>query len=144
MIMYESEGVMDGRLTGIRAIFHPKDHTLLPIPFPSDWPYSPLVSFQKYLLPHLQPPNASALETDHDSLTAKYDEVAAQLAALDQETKAVRLGIDQQKEIVENSIKEVEVAVREMRDGDKLREEEMRKVKEEVEGIRESLPKVSH
>lgn len=45
---------------------------------------------------------------------------------------------------MENSIKEVEVAVREMRDGDKLREEEMRKVKEEVEGIRESLPKVSH
>jgi len=63
---------------------------------------------------------------------------------LDQETKAVRLGIDQQKEIVENSIKEVEVAVREMKDGDKLREEEMRKVKEEVEGIRESLPKVSN
>ena len=63
---------------------------------------------------------------------------------MDQETKAVRLGIDQQKEIVENSIKEVEVAVREMKDGDKLREEEMRKVKEEVEGIRESLPKVSN
>lgn len=76
-------------------------------------------------------------------MTAKYDEVAAQLAALDQETKAVRSGIDQQKELVENSIKEVESAVKEMREGDKKREEDMKKVKEEVDEIKESLPKVS-
>lgn len=98
---------------------------------------------RKYLVPHLQPPNQTILESDRDELTAKYDEVAAQLAALDGETKAVKAGLEQQKEAVERGIKDVEEAVKVMRDNDKRRSDDMDAVKSEVDSMKEQLPAVS-
>lgn len=98
---------------------------------------------QKYLMPHLQPPNQTILESDRDELTAKYDEVAAQLAALDGETKAVKAGLEQQREAVERGIKDVEEAVKVMRDNDKRRNDDMDAVKSEVDSMKDQLPMVS-
>ncbi|EST05839.1 Peroxisome membrane anchor protein Pex14p, N-terminal [Kalmanozyma brasiliensis GHG001] len=94
---------------------------------------------KKYLMPHLQPPNANVLESDLDSLTAKYDEVAAQLQALDAQTLAVKQGLDEQKADVEKSIKEVEECVKGVRENEKRRDGEMDRIKDDVEGIRKEL-----
>lgn len=98
---------------------------------------------RKYLFPHLQPPNQTILEADRDALSAKYDEVAAQLSALDVETKAVKAGIEEQKESIDKSIREVEETITLLRISDKKRAEEMENVKSEVDGMKESLARVS-
>lgn len=94
---------------------------------------------KKYLMPHLQPPNANVLEADLDSLTAKYDEVASQLQALDAQTLAVKQGLDEQKAEVEKSIKEVEDCVKSVRENEKRRDGELDRVRDDVEGIRKEL-----
>lgn len=94
---------------------------------------------KKYLMPHLQPPNANVLEADLDSLTAKYDEVATQLQALDAQTLAVKQGLDEQKAEVEKSIKDVEECVQTVRENEKRRDAELDRIKEDVEGIRKEL-----
>ncbi|SPO25091.1 related to PEX14 - peroxisomal protein involved in protein import - peroxin [Ustilago trichophora] len=94
---------------------------------------------KKYLLPHLQPPNANVLEADLDSLTAKYDEVASQLQALDAQTLAVKQGLDEQKAEVEKSIKEVEECVQSVRENEKRRDGELDRIRDDVEGIRKEL-----
>lgn len=94
---------------------------------------------KKYLMPHLQPPNANVLEADLDSLTAKYDEVASQLQALDAQTLAVKQGLDEQKAEVEQSIKEVEDCVKSVRENEKRRDGELDRIKDDVEGIRKEL-----
>lgn len=94
---------------------------------------------KKYLMPHLQPPNANVLEADLDSLTAKYDEVASQLQALDAQTIAVKQGLEEQKAEVEKSIKEVEHCVKSVRENEKRRDGELDRIKDDVEGIRKEL-----
>ncbi|SJX66077.1 related to PEX14-peroxisomal protein involved in protein import-peroxin [Sporisorium reilianum f. sp. reilianum] len=94
---------------------------------------------KKYLMPHLQPPNANVLEADLDSLTAKYDEVASQLQALDAQTLAVKQGLDEQKAEVEKSIKEVEECVQTVRENEKRRDGELDRIRDDVEGIRKEL-----
>ena len=94
---------------------------------------------KKYLMPHLQPPNANVLEADLDSLTAKYDEVASQLQALDAQTLAVKQGLDEQKAEVEKSIKEVEECVQSVRENEKRRDGELDRIRDDVDGIRKEL-----
>lgn len=94
---------------------------------------------KKYLMPHLQPPNANVLEADLDSLTAKYDEVASQLQALDAQTLAVKQGLDEQKAEVEKSIKEVEDCVKGVRENEKRRDGELDRIRDDVEAIRKEM-----
>lgn len=106
--------------------------------------YGIIALARKFLFPHLQPPNQTILEADRDALTAKYDEVAAQLSALDAETKAVKAGIEEQKESIEKSIKDVEETITLLRQADKKRADDMEKVKGEVDGMKDSLARVSN
>jgi len=76
-------------------------------------------------------------------LTDKYDTVAAQLTALERTTDAVRAGVEQQRTQVEAMITDVEGAVREVRDGEKGREAQMKRISDEVEEMKRALPKVS-
>ena len=77
-----------------------------------------------------------------EALTAKYDEVAAQLTALEEESAGIKTGLEQQKELIEQSLKDVEEAVTSVRGGEKKREEDMDTVKREVERIKDDLPRV--
>lgn len=104
--------------------------------------YGVIALARKYLFPHLQPPNQHILEEDRDALTAKYDEVAAQLAALDAETKAVKAGVEEQREAIEKSIQEVEDTVKSLREADKKRADDMDTVKSEVDAMKDSLARM--
>ena len=97
---------------------------------------------QKYLLPNLRPPAASAYEEDRDALTAQFDAAETLLKEIQAETAAVRNAVEEQKERVEKTTEEVESMVREMREGEIKTRDEMREIREEVDNIREMLPKV--
>jgi len=104
--------------------------------------YGAAAMFRKYLLPHLQPPTSTAYEGDRDALTAQFDAAEALLKEIQEETAAVRLAVEEQKEKVELTIQNVEAAVKEMRDGESKTRDEMREIRDEVNNVREMLPKM--
>ena len=101
-----------------------------------------LFSVQKYLLPHLQPPTATAYEEDRDALNAQFDAAEALLKEIQNETAAVRAAVEEQKEKIDKTTEDVKAVVAELREGEAKTRDEMREVREEVNNIREMLPKV--
>ena len=97
---------------------------------------------QKYLLPHLQPPSSTAYEADRDALTAQFDEAESMLKQIQEETAGIKQAVEEQKAKVEQTTQDVDDCVREMREADERNRDEMREIREEVNSIREMLPKV--
>ncbi|KAF5355873.1 hypothetical protein D9756_003817 [Leucocoprinus leucothites] len=97
---------------------------------------------QKYLLPHLQPPTASAYEEDKDALNAQFDAAEALLKEIQNETAAVRVAVEEQKTKIDRTTQDVEAVVNEMRQAESRTRDEMREIKEEVNNVREMLPKM--
>jgi peroxin-14 len=104
--------------------------------------YGALSLFQKYLLPNLRPPAATAYEEDRDALTAQFDAAEALLKEIQAETAAVRSAVEEQKEKVDTMTKDVAAVVKEMRDGETKTRDEMREIRDEVNNVREMLPKM--
>ena len=102
-----------------------------------------LIFLQKYVSPHLQPPDNTAYEEDKDALTAQFDAAEALLKEIQAETAAVRQAVDEQKEKVEKTTQEVDAAVKDMRAAEQRNRDEMREVRDEISTIRDMLPKVS-
>ncbi|KAF7320404.1 Pex14-N domain-containing protein [Mycena kentingensis (nom. inval.)] len=96
-----------------------------------------LTSLQKYLLPHLQPPTSTAYEADRDALTAQFDAAEAILKEIQAESSAVRVAVEAQKERIDETTKNVDAMVQELRDGETKTRDEMREVREEINSIRE-------
>ncbi|PPQ88658.1 hypothetical protein CVT25_010234 [Psilocybe cyanescens] len=104
--------------------------------------YGAVSLFQKYLLPHLQPPTSTAYEEDRDALTAQFDAAEALLKEIQSETAAVRAAVEEQKERIDQTTEDVKSVVVELRDGETKTRDEMREIREEVTNIREMLPKM--
>ena len=98
---------------------------------------------QKYLLPALQPPTETQLQQTQDALTAKYDEAAAVLAQLQADSQELKASMTQQQEKVDQGLGAVKEAVSEMRLADQERTETIKTCKEEIDAIKDMLPKVS-
>ena len=93
-------------------------------------------------MPHLQPPSATVYEDDRDALTAQFDAAEALLKEIKAETAAVRAAVEEQKERVDKTTEDVEAVVREMRDGEAKTLDDLREIRDEVDNIRDMLPKV--
>ncbi|KAG2159939.1 uncharacterized protein EDB93DRAFT_1074061 [Suillus bovinus] len=104
--------------------------------------YGAISLFKKYLQPHLIPPAATAYEQDRDGLTAQFDAAEALLKEIQAETEAVKSAVYEQNERVNKVTKDVESAVVEMREGESKTRDEMREIRDEVENIRDMLPKM--
>ncbi|TFY58798.1 hypothetical protein EVJ58_g6190 [Rhodofomes roseus] len=98
--------------------------------------------FRKFVLPHLQPPSATAYEADRNALTSQFDAAEALLKDIQEESAAVRLAVEQQSDKVEKAAQEVEEIVKEMREGEARARDEMREIRDEVNNVRELLPKM--
>ncbi|KAF5374834.1 hypothetical protein D9758_000210 [Tetrapyrgos nigripes] len=104
--------------------------------------YGAVTLFQKYLSPHLQPPNSTAYEEDRDALTVQFDKAEALLKEIQAETAAVKTAVEEQKEKVDRTTKDVEAVVSEMREGEAKTRDEMREIRDEINTIRDMLPKM--
>jgi len=104
--------------------------------------YGAVSLFKRYLLPHLQPPTATAYEADRDALTAQFDAAEALLREIQAETAAVKTAVEEQREKVVKTTEDVQSVVKEMRDGEVKTRDEMREIREEITNIREMLPKM--
>jgi peroxin-14 len=94
------------------------------------------------LFPHLQPPSSTAYQEDRDALTAQFDAAEALLKEISAETSAIKTAVESQQEKVDKATADVEGAVQQMREGEARARDEMREIREEVNNIREMIPKV--
>lgn len=104
--------------------------------------YGAVALARKYLLPHLKPPSSTVYEEDRDALTAQFDAAEALLKEIQAETQAVRESVEAQKLKVDQATEDVETAVTEMREGEVRTRDEMREIREEINSIRDMLPKM--
>ncbi|KAG5654088.1 hypothetical protein H0H81_007502 [Sphagnurus paluster] len=104
--------------------------------------YGTVALFKKYLLPHLEPPSSTAYEEDRDALTAQFDAAETLLKEIQAESAAVRIAMEEQKEKIDKTTANVEAVVVEMREGESKTRDEMREIRDEVNTIREMLPKM--
>ncbi|KAL6310008.1 peroxisomal membrane anchor protein conserved region-domain-containing protein [Sparassis latifolia] len=104
--------------------------------------YGAISLFNKYVLPHLQPPSVTAYEADRDALTAQFDAAEALLKEIQEEAAAVRVAVEEQNAKVEKATQDVEHVVKDMREGEMKTRDEMREIREEVNNVREMLPKM--
>ena len=58
------------------------------------------------------------------------------------ETSAVKVAVENQQEKVDKATADVEAAVQQMKEGESRARNEMREIREEVNNIREMIPKV--
>jgi len=82
------------------------------------------------------------LQEAQEALTKKYDEAAALLEEIKNDTQAVKTSMLEQQEKVESELKEVHEAVVAFKLRDEERTEELKGCKEEVDALKEMLPKV--
>ena len=97
---------------------------------------------RKYVVPALQPPTETELVAAREALEARYDEAAKVLESLRDETGQIRERLDRQADEVAKGVDEVREAVREVRERDQKRDEDVKACRDEVETIREMLPRV--
>ncbi len=76
-------------------------------------------------------------------MTAQFDAAEALLKEIQAETAAVRVAVEEQNAKVAKVTEEVENVVKDMREGEAHTRNEMREIREEVNTVREMLPKVS-
>lgn len=76
-------------------------------------------------------------------MAAQFDAAEALLKEIQAETAAVRTAVEEQNEKVIKVTADVEAAVKDMRESENRTRDEMREIREEVNTVREMLPKVS-
>ena len=101
-----------------------------------------MVPWQKYVLPHLRPPSVTAYEEDRDALNAQFDVAEAMLKQIQEETSAVRTAVEAQRELIDKATEDIQSVVKEMREGEVKAREELHEIREEVNNVRDMLPKV--
>lgn len=94
-------------------------------------------------MPHLQPPSEDAFQETSSQLTAQFDEAAALLKQIQEETVAAHTAVQQQQQAVDSAITEVKTVMSELRAGEEKSQNEMREIRNEVDNIRDMLPKAS-
>lgn len=90
----------------------------------------------------MRPPSATAYEADRDALTAQFDAAEALLKEIQEETAAVRAAVEEQKAKVDAATEEVAEVVKDMKEGEARTRDEMREIRQEVDNVRDMLPKV--
>jgi peroxin-14 len=94
------------------------------------------------LLPHLQPPSATAYEADQLALTAQFDEIAKLVTSIESDTSSQRTLLDEQREKVDGALDKLQIAIRETKDAEARTKADLREIREEVNNVRDMLPKV--
>ncbi|KAG8712299.1 peroxisomal membrane protein pex14 [Ceratobasidium sp. 394] len=97
---------------------------------------------KKYIMPHLQPPSEDAFEATSSQLNAQFDEAAALLKQIQEDTVAAHHAVQQQQEAVDSAVEEVKTVMAELRKGEEKSQNEMREIRSEIDNIRDMLPKM--
>ncbi|KAH7344628.1 peroxisomal membrane anchor protein conserved region-domain-containing protein [Rhizoctonia solani] len=97
---------------------------------------------RKYVMPHLQPPSEDAFEATTSQLSTQFEEAAALLKQIQEDTVNAHNAVQQQQQTVDSTIEQVKNVMTELRAGEEKSQNEMREIRSEVDTIRDMLPKM--
>lgn len=96
---------------------------------------------KRYILPLISPPTPPQLESDKAAIDAKFNEAFDLLDTLKTDTAALKAAEEERKTRVDAALEEVESVVQSLKDAGKRREDESKRVGDEVRGLRDLIPK---
>lgn len=96
---------------------------------------------KRYVYPLIAPPTPPQLESDKASIDRKFDEAFTLLETLKTDTAALKTAEEERKAHVDAALTEVETVVQSLKDAGKRREDESKRVGDEVRSLRDLIPK---
>jgi len=96
---------------------------------------------KRYVYPLIAPPTPPQLEADKASIDEKFAEAFDILDTLKADTAALKSAEEDRKARVDAALEEVESVVQDLKNAGKRRENESKRVGDEVRGLRDLIPK---
>jgi len=96
---------------------------------------------KRYVYPLIAPPTPPQLEADKASIDEKFAEAFDILDTLKADTAALKSAEEDRKARVDAALEEVESVVQDLKNAGKRREDESKRVGDEVRGLRDLIPK---
>lgn len=91
----------------------------------------------------MQPPDKTQYETDVSHLNAQFDAIEQRLKDIHADCEAVRRASDKQQERLAGLADQVESNLNAVQENERRNRDELREIREEVDIIRDMLPKVN-
>ncbi|KAI5838637.1 peroxisomal membrane anchor protein conserved region-domain-containing protein [Morchella snyderi] len=96
---------------------------------------------RRYITPLIAPPTPPQLATDKAAIDAEFAKAFTLLDTLRSDTSALKTAEEERKTRVDAALAEVESVIQSLKDAGKRREDESKRVGDEVRGLRDLIPK---
>lgn len=94
-----------------------------------------------YVMPLISPPPPPQLQQDKEAIDAQFADAFSKLDELSTSTTALKAAEEERSARVNTAMDEVESAIAQLKESAKKREEENRRLAEEIKGLRTLIPK---
>ncbi|MCJ1250202.1 peroxisomal membrane protein pex14 [Trapelia coarctata] len=96
---------------------------------------------KRYVLPLIAPPTPPQLEQDKSVIDASFSRAFALIDQLATDTSALKSAEAERNEKLDSALQEVESVISELKEANKRREDDSRRIGDEVRGLKELIPK---
>lgn len=100
-----------------------------------------MVIIQRYVVPLIAPPTPPQLEQDKKSIDEQFARAFALIDQLSTDTAALKAAEEARTERLDAALREVENVVSELKTSVRRRDEDTRRISEEVKNLKDSIPK---
>ena len=96
---------------------------------------------QRYITPLIAPPTPPQLQQDKESIDEQFSRAFALLDQLATDTAGLKAAEDARTERLDTALREVEDVVAELKTSSRRRDDETRRISDEVKGLKDGIPK---
>lgn len=96
---------------------------------------------KRYVLPLISPPTPPQLEADKASIDTSFDRAFALIDQLTTDTAELKASETQRTEKLDTTLKDVDNVIEDLKEANKRRETESRMIADQVQGLKELVPK---
>ena len=100
-----------------------------------------LILLQRYVYPMIAPPTAPQLEQDKKAIDESFEKTFSLLDQLAKDTETLKNSEQARTERLDTALTEVENVISELKASSRRREEESRRISDEVRGLKDLIPK---
>ncbi|CZT43020.1 related to PEROXISOMAL MEMBRANE PROTEIN PER10 [Rhynchosporium secalis] len=96
---------------------------------------------KRYVYPMIAPPTAPQLEQDKQAIDESFEKAFSLLDQLAKDTETLKSSEQARTERIDAALKEVETVISELKTASKRREEDTRRIGDEVRGLKDLIPR---
>lgn len=98
-------------------------------------------AMQRYITPLIAPPTPPQLEQDKESIDEQFSRAFALIDQLSTDTAALKTAEDARTERLDSALKDVENLVADLKTSSRRRDDETRRISDEVKSLKDAIPK---